>query len=302
MKSVMSNKNAGPFNEPVDYIALGVPDYPTIISQPMDFGTIEKRLAGGQYSTIDRLADDCRLVFTNARTFNPPDHIVHKMAGDLAKFFEKKLEATMSKLDTRELGSNSSGANKEWARACRRILKTIQEHSEGYPFLEPVDWKRLGITEYPKIIKKPMDLARVERRLAQMHYSSSEGFVTDMNLVFDNAKQFNLDGSQIHQMAQNVQATFHAKCAELLGSSYTVPSKKSVKRKHHDESPKKQLQDDLGQLRSKELGQMVDLVKERCPQCIEHSEDDQIEIDIDGFSPEDLSFIADFVSTCVQSY
>eukprot|EP00656_Telonema_subtile_P050720 TRINITY_DN6646_c0_g1_i2.p1 TRINITY_DN6646_c0_g1~~TRINITY_DN6646_c0_g1_i2.p1 ORF type:complete len:324 (+),score=107.78 TRINITY_DN6646_c0_g1_i2:178-1149(+) len=313
MKSIMSNKNAGPFNEPVDYMALGVPDYPNIISQPMDFGTIEKKLAAGQYSTVEQLAAECRLVFTNARTFNPPDHIIHKMASDLSRFFDKKLDALQSKMDSNELGGGSTGANKEWARTCKKILKAVQDHPESYPFLQPVDWKKLGIPDYPKIVKKPMDLSRVERRLAQMHYSSAEGFVAEMSLIFGNAMLFNLEGSQIHLMAQNVQQTFHAKCAELLGSAPAAAAggsaRKSSKRKHREHgapreapSQKRVLNKNLGQLRSAELGQMVDMVKERCPGCIAQTEDDQIEIDLDRLHPSELGAIASFVSACVESY
>lgn len=306
MKSIMSNKNAGPFNEPVDYIALGVPDYPNIITHPMDFGTIEQKLSSGQYSTVDQLAADCRLVFTNARTFNPPDHIIHKMASDLSKFFDKKFDALQTKLVSRELGPASTGANKEWARTCKKILKHVQEHPESYPFLQPVDWRKLGIPDYPKIIKKPMDLSRVERRLAQMHYSSSDTFVAEMNLIFDNAKLFNLEGSQIHQMAQNVQDSFHAKCAELLG----VPSKQQSsgsKRRHREGrgeglSRKRALNENLGQLRAQELGKMVDMVKDRCPGCISHVEDDKIEIDLDQLHEEQLECISEFVNSCIEAH
>jgi hypothetical protein len=40
LKALMNNKNAAPFNCPVDYIKLGIPDYPKIIAQPMDVGTV----------------------------------------------------------------------------------------------------------------------------------------------------------------------------------------------------------------------------------------------------------------------
>lgn len=42
--SLMSNKQAAPFLMPVDPIALGIPDYPTIITRPMDLTTIQVRL------------------------------------------------------------------------------------------------------------------------------------------------------------------------------------------------------------------------------------------------------------------
>merc|ERR1711865_1313258 len=109
VKAIMSNKNAGPFNEPVDFVALGVPDYPEIIKKPMDFGTIERQLASGKYDSAESLAAECRLVFSNARTFNPPDHIIHKMATDLSKFFEKKYNSLKSKIESQGLGGGGGG-------------------------------------------------------------------------------------------------------------------------------------------------------------------------------------------------
>ena len=37
------------FLTPVDYEALGILDYPTIITQPMDLGTVRTKLQNGEY-------------------------------------------------------------------------------------------------------------------------------------------------------------------------------------------------------------------------------------------------------------
>ena len=74
-----------------------------------------------------------------------------------------------------------------------------------------------------------MDLSKVERRLVQS-YDAPESFMTDMDLVFDNAKLFNLEGSQIHVMAQNVQDFFHSECAK-----YSLQVAKREKKRSHRE-------------------------------------------------------------------
>ncbi|GAA5881015.1 hypothetical protein JCM3774_003069 [Rhodotorula dairenensis] len=43
-RNLKRNKNAYPFLKPVDAVALGVPDYYRIITEPMDLGTVEARL------------------------------------------------------------------------------------------------------------------------------------------------------------------------------------------------------------------------------------------------------------------
>ncbi|TMW55146.1 hypothetical protein Poli38472_013908 [Pythium oligandrum] len=78
----------GIFNTPVDPVALGLTTYNDIIKKPMDLGTIRSRLSAGQYVTPDEFAADVRLVFENAKTFNPPTHYVHVDADVLLRRFE----------------------------------------------------------------------------------------------------------------------------------------------------------------------------------------------------------------------
>lgn len=47
-----SHSKISPFLEPVDPIALGIPDYLQVIKEPMDVGTLERELVGGIYSRI----------------------------------------------------------------------------------------------------------------------------------------------------------------------------------------------------------------------------------------------------------
>ncbi|KAJ0388917.1 hypothetical protein P43SY_011931 [Pythium insidiosum] len=71
----------GVFNYPVDPVALNLPTYTEVIKHPMDFGTIKRRLDEGLYVAVDDFVADVELVFTNARTFNPPNHYIHVDAG-----------------------------------------------------------------------------------------------------------------------------------------------------------------------------------------------------------------------------
>lgn len=45
VKSLRQQKNAWPFNEPVDPVALSIPDYFQVITHPMDLGTVEVLLS-----------------------------------------------------------------------------------------------------------------------------------------------------------------------------------------------------------------------------------------------------------------
>lgn len=38
------------------------------------------------------------------------------------------------------------------------LLNQLEKETNAAPFLEAVDWKALGLVDYPKIVKKPMDI------------------------------------------------------------------------------------------------------------------------------------------------
>ncbi|RUS23026.1 hypothetical protein BC937DRAFT_93382, partial [Endogone sp. FLAS-F59071] len=73
------------FKDPVDAMALGIPQYYDIVKKPMDFGTIEKRLKTGAYGRIDDLILDAAQVFYNCYLFNPPDDMVYESGEALEK-------------------------------------------------------------------------------------------------------------------------------------------------------------------------------------------------------------------------
>lgn len=76
---------------PVDPVALNIPDYFKIITHPMDFGTMRKKLTAGEYTDLDHFCADADLVFNNALNYNHPGSDVYVMAETLREFFEKKI-------------------------------------------------------------------------------------------------------------------------------------------------------------------------------------------------------------------
>ena len=56
--------------------ALGILDYPKIVKNPMDLGTIDDKLSKGEYLSVDAFVADVRLVFYNCRIYNPSNTAV----------------------------------------------------------------------------------------------------------------------------------------------------------------------------------------------------------------------------------
>ena len=90
----VKHKSGWPFLQPVDPVALELPDYFDVIQDPMDLSTIENRLhkatRHGGYSSHHRFADDMRLVFQNALTYNDEGDPVWKAASVMSSFFESE--------------------------------------------------------------------------------------------------------------------------------------------------------------------------------------------------------------------
>jgi len=104
LKALMTHKLSWPFLNPVDPIKLSIPDYFDIIKQPMDLGTIKKQLENGNIDSPAVFAQQVRLVWRNALTYNHPNSDIGIMARTLAEFFEDKFgklpqASTEEKLD-----------------------------------------------------------------------------------------------------------------------------------------------------------------------------------------------------------
>ncbi|OGM41108.1 transcription regulator BDF1 [Aspergillus bombycis] len=79
------------YREPVDPEKMNIPHYPQIIRQPMDLGTIERRLKNNEYKSVKAVIDDFNLMVQNSLTFNGPDHIVAQEGQKLKSTFEKQM-------------------------------------------------------------------------------------------------------------------------------------------------------------------------------------------------------------------
>ncbi|KAJ0989357.1 hypothetical protein J5N97_007713 [Dioscorea zingiberensis] len=93
LSKLMKHPHGWVFNTPVDVKRLGLHDYYTIIKHPMDLGTIKSRLAKNWYKLPREFAEEVRLTFRNAMTYNPKGQDVHIMAEELSQLFEEQWPA-----------------------------------------------------------------------------------------------------------------------------------------------------------------------------------------------------------------
>ncbi|XP_047955608.1 uncharacterized protein LOC125201506 [Salvia hispanica] len=80
----------GVFSEPVDINEL--PDYFEYIDQPMDFGTVRKKLNRGAYKKLEELEADVFLICSNAMLYNAPDTVYYRQARSIQEIAKRDFE------------------------------------------------------------------------------------------------------------------------------------------------------------------------------------------------------------------
>ncbi|XP_047442154.1 bromodomain testis-specific protein isoform X2 [Mugil cephalus] len=323
IKALWRHQYSWPFRQPVDAVTLCLPDYYTIIKNPMDLGTIKMRLQNRYYWQARDCIQDFNNMFTNCYVYNRPGDDIVFMAQTLEKIFLQKLaqmpkeelvtaitgkepvkggktntgaikhqplmsevvvqqtvtvippdvpelkpstqlsaqtDATIKKavkrkahsaaLTTSAITSSEMSPVKEHSapstlfsrrgsgrpikppkkdipgvefkkvrlseqlRCCNDILKEMfskRHYAYAWPFYTPVDAMALGLHDYHDIIKQPMDLSTIKKKMDQREYGSAKEFAADVRLMFSNCYKYNPPSHEVVYMARKLQDVFEAR-------------------------------------------------------------------------------------------
>lgn len=347
MKKVIANlkKSAisAAFREPVNPVLLGIPTYPDIVKQPMDLGTVDKKLKASTYQTVSEFLVDFNLIVDNAITFNGIEHKVsqdaQKMRQSLynqmkqlppasfalpakeekkstktkehpvrtasqrrpstsqASIVSARSPATPSSATTFALGPegmplirrDSTAADGRPKRAIHPPKRRDQEFGPGRPrkrkfewqlkfckevmtemrkpryygfaqyFHYPVDPVALNIPSYHKIVKKPMDLETVEKKLDSNQYEKARDFEEDIRQIFRNCYLFNQPGDFVYTCGQQLEKVFDDKWAtkdDWLASHEPASEPQSPGDEEDEEEASEDDEDDSADERNDEIAQL----------------------------------------------
>uniref|UniRef100_K3WVF0 histone acetyltransferase n=1 Tax=Globisporangium ultimum (strain ATCC 200006 / CBS 805.95 / DAOM BR144) TaxID=431595 RepID=K3WVF0_GLOUD len=95
------------------------------------------------------------------------------------------------------------------------LITKLMESEYGWTFNNPVDPVQWNIPDYFDIIKCPMDLGTIKKRLENEHYNSVEAFAGDVRLVFENCIAYNSSTNKFNQAAKQLLASFDKSLAAL---------------------------------------------------------------------------------------
>nr|XP_020667908.1 bromodomain-containing protein 3 [Pogona vitticeps] len=359
VKTLWKHQFAWPFYQPVDAAKLNLPDYHKIIKNPMDMGTIKKRLEHNYYWSASECMQDFNTMFTNCYIYNKPTDDIVLMAQALEKIFLQKVaqmpqeevelfppvpkgkarktaagahnaghargssrldvgvgnqgapktcflnlkavvrfldfqglvrvaeaadrrgrlfdsclpsvafqkKGVKRKADTttpttsaitasrsesptplsdskqakvvarRESGgrpikppkkdledgevpqhAGKKGKLSEHLKYCDSILKEMlsKKHAAyAWPFYKPVDAEALELHDYHDIIKHPMDLSTVKKKMDSREYHDAQGFAADIRLMFSNCYKYNPPDHEVVAMARKLQDVFEMRFAKM---------------------------------------------------------------------------------------
>ncbi|XP_053249528.1 E3 ubiquitin-protein ligase TRIM33 isoform X5 [Podarcis raffonei] len=137
---------------------------------------------------------------------------------DLSK---PEVEYDCDNLQHSKKGKTAQGLSPVDQRKCERLLLYLYCHELSIEFQEPVP---ASIPNYYKIIKKPMDLSTVKKKLQKkhsQHYQTPEDFVADVRLIFKNCERFN-------EMMKVVQVYAETQEINFKGDSEVAQAGKAV--------------------------------------------------------------------------
>jgi nucleosome-remodeling factor subunit BPTF len=96
VSSLRAHKMSWPFLEPVS--ASEVPDYYSVIKEPMDLQTIQSKIDYRQYSCTNDFVKDVTKMFDNCRYYNAPNTPFYRCAEVLEIYFVERLKSLKGKL------------------------------------------------------------------------------------------------------------------------------------------------------------------------------------------------------------
>ncbi|XP_021376480.1 protein polybromo-1-like isoform X20 [Mizuhopecten yessoensis] len=208
------------------------PDYYQVILNPIDMVTIEAKTKGEKYYSENELIVDFELMFNNARHYNEEESQVYKDANTLEKLVKNKWRNMLQTMEARKALSRNVKTN-----VCEKstrmkdkkvtplptklqdIYNTIHNYTDVRGRALATPFLKLPLkTEYPdyyEVIKKPVDMQRIQQKSTANQYESVEDMVADFVQMFDNACKYNEPDSLIYKDALTLQRVCLEKKLEM---------------------------------------------------------------------------------------
>ncbi|CAG9313395.1 unnamed protein product [Blepharisma stoltei] len=193
-------------------------------------------------------------------------------------------------------GKTKSSLNQSSISLGLDLMRYLEALPESYPFLEPVDYVGLQLTNYPLIIKQPMDLSTARRKLITGKYSSLEDYISDLNLIWANCKTYNLEGSDIYVMAQKMESSMHHYYKKLLNKQQEHSQSNTV-----SFAEKVEFAERVRKVAPSVLKEIVEIVQKQCSNAYSEPREDKLQIKVDLLDKNTFTRISELAENYIAS-
>jgi len=227
------------------------PEYYKVIADPVDLKMIACKIQESEYSSLNELDDDLQTMCRNAMTFNEPGSVIYKDARSITKIIKaKKMELEAMKVArenrgsrvTRRLQQNKKHYTSEIANLTYEDseseesseeeydtddpLWTLYQHVRHYKSTTGIDYSepflqlpsKREFADYYITIGDPISLNEIRKKLKAGEYDSLSSLYEDLDLMFENCKEYNRPDSRLYKDGVKLQRAAKAKFEELGGS------------------------------------------------------------------------------------
>uniref|UniRef100_A0A8C5WNL3 Bromodomain testis-specific protein n=1 Tax=Laticauda laticaudata TaxID=8630 RepID=A0A8C5WNL3_LATLA len=97
----------------------------------------------------------------------------------------------------------------------KTVMKAMWRHNFSWPFHQPVDVETLKLPDYYNIVKEPMDLTTIQKRLEHQYYTCAAECIENFKTMFANCYLYNKPSDDIVFMAQELEKVFLQKVAQM---------------------------------------------------------------------------------------
>ncbi|XP_071202039.1 bromodomain testis-specific protein isoform X1 [Salvelinus alpinus] len=320
LKEMFTKRHAAyawPFYKPVDTEALGLRDYHDIIKQPMDLGTIRKKMDEREYMDAQEFAADFRLMFSNCYKYNPPTHEVVIMARKLQDVFEARWlklpdepvrsagdpghhghhRDKKARGDGPERSSSTGSSDSESSSESESSSGTEEEEEEARVLrlakleeqLKAVHDQLQKLTQEPLL--KPKKKEKSKERRKKKETSSRPKQEEDLRKTKPKVQQrgINKGASAVHGKRRKMALPM----VPYKSDEEEVPA---VPMSYGE---KRQLSLDINKLPGDKLGKVVNIIQAR-EASLRNANPEEIEIDFETLKPSTLRALESFAMTCLR--
>ncbi|XP_030762639.1 transcription initiation factor TFIID subunit 1 [Sitophilus oryzae] len=186
-------------------------DYYKIIQRPMDLQTIRENLRQKKYQSREEFLADVNQIVENSTLYNGAKSSLTVAATRMLNKCVERLREKEERLIRLEKAINPLLDNDQVAFTylLENILNTrLKSLSESWPFHKPVNKK--NVKDYYTIIKRPMDLETISKKIITHRYHNRHDFLVDVQQILENCILYNGKDSPYTEKAEMLVHTCKA--------------------------------------------------------------------------------------------